>query len=783
MVEFKHSGFRENLKHFVIINRRGIALFIHAIVLTVAYFLAFAIRFDGVIPSRYFSMMGQTLFAMVICKLVIFHYFHLHHGLLRYSGITDLVRLIKATSVSNLLFVAVIVFAFHTEGFPRSVFVLDWLTTIVLFGGMKMSLRLWREMRQKKDLPAPGHSARTLIIGAGDAGDMAVRELNANRSLAHEIVGFVDDDPAKEGMEIHGIPVLGKLAETPHLIKEEEIDEVLIAMPSVGRKVIQNIVDSCSTLDVRLRILPAMSDLITGEICVQAIREVKVEDLLCRPPVKFDLNEVENDIKGKVVLITGAAGSIGSEIARQVTMYMPANIILVDNAETPLFEIMHELRRDCLDLTVTPVIADVKDANAIDNLFSEYRPQRVYHAAAYKHVPLMESFPCQAILNNVKGTRVLGLASIRHEVERFVLISTDKAVRPGNVMGATKRLCELLVNSMSGGKTSFSAVRFGNVLGSNGSVIPVFRKQIEAGGPVTVTHPQMTRYFMTIPEAVSLVLQCGAMSVDDRLFVLDMGTPVKIMDLAENMISLSGLKIGEDIDIKITDLRPGEKLHEELVTYGEELEQTYIPKINLLKNSNCSIAPDVLLNVVRNMEFYARRGNDEAVKSLLRGVMMLDQQVCENDLHSANSRQREIVMRDWNKIIEDAQAGGGSSYDKKILIVDHDPKAVEIIKNLLEIYGCSAIQASCGYEALEVLGKEGKDVSMVISELCLIDFPASQLKERVHEMGINAVFVPMRYPDVDDTPGDEEFDFVLEKPFGIDEIERMMEVARFKEQG
>lgn len=617
------------LARFLIKNRWGINILINTLLIIAVYFLSFLVRFDGVIPALLMSMLERTLVVVVVCKLSIFHLFNLHQGLLRYASMHDLVRLIKASVVSSMAFTAVVMFVFHQDGYPRSVFVIDWLITVLLFGGRYMSFRIWREMRGQQNIDLLENAGNALIIGAGDAGELALREMNNNPSLFRNVVGFLDDDPAKLGLRIHGIAVIGPVSDARRVVEQRDVDEVLIAMPSAGRKIIQQVVESCAKLNVKFRILPAMADLISGRTVVQPIRDVQVEDLLTRDAITFDPKDIADDIGGTSVLVTGAGGSIGSELVRQIAGYQPAHLLLLDNAETPLFDIHNEIHAKHPELACTPVLADVRDCEVIRHIFDMHRPQRVYHAAAYKHVPMMERYPSQAIINNVRGTRILASTALEYEAERFVMVSTDKAVKPKSVMGASKRICELVATSFNGKGTHFSVVRFGNVLGSNGSVIPTFRKQIEKGGPVTVTHAEMTRYFMTIPEAVSLLLKCGTLAEANDTYVLDMGVPIKIMDLAKSMIALSGLTLGKDIEIEITGLRPGEKIHEELVTYGENIKPAGVEKINVVRNSSQKMEAKCLHDAVARLEALAESHNDEALLALLWGMIKLDQEISE----------------------------------------------------------------------------------------------------------------------------------------------------------
>jgi FlaA1/EpsC-like NDP-sugar epimerase len=550
-----------------------------------SYILAFLLRFDGKLEPQYWELILKTLPVVLIVRLALSYYFRLHRRLWRYASTHDLVNIIKAQSLGSLVFIAASLMLF-TQMIPRSVLLVDWLLGIMILGGKRMMIRIlleWLEQRNHAN-----SEVRTLIAGAGDAGAMALRILQRQPAMKNRVMGFVDDDPYKGGAFIHGCAVLGKLAETPELAKKLRVHDVIIAMPTASKETIRKLVDSCAHLSVEFRILPAITDVVTGKLQVQPLRKVQLQDLLGRDPISMDRSLVSNQIQSACVMITGAAGSIGAEIARQVAAHGPRHLVLVDFAESPLFELDNEIAALAPDVPRTPVVADIRNTAALEELFRKHNPQRVFHAAAYKHVPMMEAHPLEAVENNILGTYRLAKAAIAHKVEAFILISSDKAVCPANVMGATKRAAERIALHMAGNGTHFIAVRFGNVLGSNGSVIPIFERQIAAGGPVTVTHPDMERYFMTIPEAVELVLQAGAIGRNGDLFVLDMGEQVKIRELAENMIRLSGLRPGEDIQIIYTGLRRGEKLREELTHKEESLLPTDVPKLKVLKQPACT---------------------------------------------------------------------------------------------------------------------------------------------------------------------------------------------------
>jgi FlaA1/EpsC-like NDP-sugar epimerase len=456
---------------------------------------------------------------------------------------------------------------------------IEWLLAIIMVGGMRFSVRAFRT--QIGSAPSSTKDAiRVLILGAGDAGEMLLREIQQRHLARFDPVGLLDDDPGKRGAHIHGVRVHGTIGELPAIVASLEVAEVIIAIPSATGAQMRTIVDLCKTAGVRFRTIPGLDHLIDGRVTVSQLRNVAIEDLLGRDPVKLDTAAISNAMRGRVVMVSGAGGSIGSEICRQVCRYGPGALLLVERAENSLFHIHRELASSHPDVPLVPCVADVGDAARMEKLFVEMKPSVVFHAAAHKHVPMMEWNPGEAVKNNVLGTRSLAEQADRHGVERFVMVSTDKAVNPTSVMGVSKRIAEIFVQALSQrSKTRYVTVRFGNVLGSAGSVIPIFQEQIAMGGPVTVTHPEMKRYFMTIPEASQLVLQAGTMGEGGEIFILDMGSPVKIADLARDLITLSGLKPGEDIEIRYTGIRPGEKLFEELSVDAENAEKTRHPKI------------------------------------------------------------------------------------------------------------------------------------------------------------------------------------------------------------
>ncbi|MHB8182978.1 MAG: polysaccharide biosynthesis protein [Candidatus Desulforudaceae bacterium] len=543
-----------------------------------ALFLAYCLRFQvWFVPSAYRVEFLELGLLYVGVFVGIFYLLRLYHRIWAYSSTNELVAIIQGVIAGSLIVVTVAVMV--GIDFPRSIPILMWAFGILFIGGSRFGWRLYREqvgrkLKQNDNGHQNGVAHNSLIVGAGAAGSLVAKEL-MNNGVGVKPIGFVDDDPNKRNLQLMGLPVLGNRQEIPRLVKEYRVKEVIIAMPSMPGEAIREIVQICRAAGVRTMILPGVYQLISGEVSVNKIRPVQVEDILRREPVRVDLAQIANYLRGKVVLVTGAGGSIGSELCRQIATLQPQSLILLDNYENTTNDLFVELRDADSGLSIRVEIADIREQVRIDAVFQQYRPDVVFHAAAHKHVPLMEYSPTEAIRTNVFGTRKVAQAALNAGVDTFILISTDKAVNPTSVMGATKRLAEVLIQHMNGrGATRFAAVRFGNVLDSDGSVVPLFKRQIEAGGPVTVTHPEMTRYFMTILEAVQLVIQAGAMAEGGEVFVLDMGEPVKILDLATDLIRLSGLEPGKDIQVNFIGVRPGEKLYEELLTAEEGTNAT-----------------------------------------------------------------------------------------------------------------------------------------------------------------------------------------------------------------
>ncbi|MEN0068293.1 MAG: nucleoside-diphosphate sugar epimerase/dehydratase [Myxococcota bacterium] len=547
----------------------------HALIWTVAYFGAFLLRFDFNVPAIWFSEpYGAWLVVLVAFRTLTYGQFGQFQGIWKYTGQRDLERLIAATGISTLVFSAfVMVTPFPV---PRSVLLVEPMISLGLAGGLRFSVRILAQTARRLDAQS---ARRILVVGSEDAAEATLREIT--RSMPNVTpMGILDDDRRQWGMSIHGVTVLGPISAASRYIAELDIAEVIIAMPRATGTEMRAIVDQVSVDGVSVRTVPAMHDLVEGHLTVSQIREVDIEDLLGRDPVQLDTERVSSMIRDNVVLVTGAGGSIGGELCRQICRFHPRTLVLVEQAENALYHIHRELLSRGLEVTILPRIADITDFGRLDHIFDETKPGLVLHAAAHKHVPMMENNPGEAIKNNIGGTVTVVEVAHLHRVKRFVMISTDKAVNPTSVMGCTKRVAELYVQSQAErSDTAFVTVRFGNVLGSNGSVIPLFKKQIALGGPVTVTHPDMQRYFMTIPEASQLVLQAGAMGNSGEIYVLDMGEPVKITTLAEDLIRLSGLQPGRDVEIVYTGVRPGEKLFEELAIDGENATKTRHPKI------------------------------------------------------------------------------------------------------------------------------------------------------------------------------------------------------------
>ena len=642
--------------------RRLCVLVAHLALWCTAWVLALDLRFEGDVPPGVLAASARVLTALVIARLILFVQAGLFDGIFRYSGLPELKKIVVSTTAASAISL-VIFYCIGQHGVPRSLFAGEWLASVVAIGGMRMAIRTAYEGRR-----GPACGTATLIIGAGDAGESLVREFQRMRDgVAWKVVGFLDDDASKRGRVVHGVRVLGP-ADEPTLratVRRLEVKLVVLAMPTAAGPRVRDLVTLLRRLGVRTQTVPSLAERLSGE-AIQTVREVKLEDLLGRDPVELDIAQVEGFLKGKVVLITGAGGSIGSELARQVLRFKPHQLLLLDHDENAVFFLERELRAefaaDYYPSLLKPLIVDITNSRRVAWVFETFQPEVVLHAAAHKHVAMMEGNVCEAAWNNVFGTQTVAEAAHNAGAEAFVLISTDKAVNPTSIMGTTKRVCEMVVQHIAReSDTRFASVRFGNVLGSNGSVVPIFREQIARGGPVTVTHPEVTRYFMTIPEAAQLVLQAGALGGSGEIFLLDMGKPVKIVDLARDLIELSGFVPGVDIEIHYSGLKPGEKLFEEMLLSGEGSASRPHPKIVAGRVQRMGAA-----DFTRSMNVLARaiRMNDERE---LRGALaalvpeatlakMAEQGSPVRSIRPERIRQRSVVLeQDLGEAFADGQ--------------------------------------------------------------------------------------------------------------------------------
>lgn len=592
---------------------------------------AYLIRFDGSPGSLYLHQL-LILAPLFLCLHLATNWrFGVYRRLWRYTGLTEVTELglsIACATTIVMIVRALNLAAVDGNQLSYSIIFVEAGLAFLLFVGPRVLRRLETEHRQRRHWRQPVQK-RALLVGAGDAGQMVARELTQRRNVGVDLVGFVDDDPQKAKLRIGNLTIFGSTHELPALVEELFIDQVIIAMPSAPATEIRRIVDICRNAEVETRILPGLFELIDGRVSINQLREVSLEDLLGREPVDLDNASIAGYIEGRTILVTGAGGSIGSELCRQIMKFQPKELLVLGKGENSVFHISQELKGRPEPVRLVPIIADIRDQIRMANIFEKHRPQVVFHAAAHKHVPLMEDNISEAITNNILGTRNVAELSDRYNVETFVLVSSDKAVNPTSVMGATKRVAELVIQDLARrSKTKYVAVRFGNVLDSRGSVLPIWRAQIAAGGPITITDPEMTRYFMLIPEAVQLITQAGALGSGGEIFVLDMGKPVKILDLAHDLIKLSGLRPNEDIKIEVVGLRPGEKLFEELLTAEEGLTQTSYQKIFVGKPQPPETA--ALEQQLTTLAEAARRDDEGRIRQGLQSLVggtLLGQQI------------------------------------------------------------------------------------------------------------------------------------------------------------
>lgn len=621
-----------------------IILGLDIIFVILAHFLAHVIRFEGLLDSFGRVQFHGILPLLIVVKIPVFYLFGLYRGMWRYTSTRDLLNVVKGTVLGSIIVVTILLYGNRFTGLSRSVFIIDAILTFLFIGGHRIMIRFYHQNSRGPRSLSPGsrlvRKKNLLLVGAGDAAENVLRELNGNRTVPYTAVGLVDDDPSKTGLKIHGVPVVGSIEDLNEHILRFDVEELLISIASASAKEMKRLIHYCQESQIPFKVLPGMGELINGKVSLKSIRDISYADLLGRKEVKLDQDEIGRYLKDKTVLVTGAGGSIGSELCRQLLRFAPELIILFDAGEENLYSIQMELQHEHDFHKIVPVLGKVQDQGLLELVFQRYKPSVVFHAAAYKHVPLVENNPWQAIHNNVFAAQLLLETAIIHGVHRFVLVSTDKAVRPTNVMGASKRLTELLMlaygqESWDGSfsparlrlgdkqpvnhKTIFMAVRFGNVLGSSGSVIPLFKRQIEKGGPVTVTHPEITRYFMSIEEAAQLILQAGAMGQGEEIFILKMGEPIKIAQMARDLIKLAGREPDSEIEIKFTGLREGEKLYEELITEGEGIVDTTHEKIMVL------------------------RGNGKTCTDLASGLEQLHQQVKVHDSPGIKETMAQLI--------------------------------------------------------------------------------------------------------------------------------------------
>jgi FlaA1/EpsC-like NDP-sugar epimerase len=591
-------------------RHRTVQILVDAALVGLAYFLAYLLRFDQGIPPRYSELLGDTIAFVIVGKIAIFAAFGLYQKWWRYVGLRDLESIFKAVITASLVLVGVLfVWSPTDNALPRSIAVMDLLLTAALVGGVRLAVRSVLERPPRGAMLPKGREV--LIVGAGEAGQLVSREMQRSPELRQAPIGFIDDDPRKRGMRIHGLKVLGTTSKLDRLLDDVEPDEVIIAIPSAPGIVREKVVRACRERDIPVRTLPGVFELISGSVnLMRQVREVRVEDILGRDPVPFEIGRAGAWLRDRTVLVTGAGGSIGSELCRQIARVRPRLLVMIDHAEDNLFEIERELIHDRHFTGCESILGDIKEPERIQEVMRRFKPDVVFHAAAYKHVSLTEDNPLEAVRNNAIGTKVCATAAAEAGVGIFLLVSTDKAVKPATALGASKAMAEWIVEALGHRypATTFCCVRFGNVLGSSGSVVPLFRRQIEQGGPVTITHPDMERFFMTVPEAVQLIIRAGNLARGGEVFVLEMGDQVRIIDLARNMIRLSGQRVDRDIPIEVIGPRPGEKLREELFNDGEQPVPTDADRI--MKADRPPLDPDWVEGVIERVERLVEQGDE-----------------------------------------------------------------------------------------------------------------------------------------------------------------------------
>jgi FlaA1/EpsC-like NDP-sugar epimerase/ActR/RegA family two-component response regulator len=749
------------------IFRRGwqenLVLVSDAVIIVLSYVAAYFIRFDSIPDAQYMELMIRTLPFVLIVRMAALFYFKLNTSMRQYASMEDLTQIIKAVTMSSVLIVAIAMVI--QVGHPRSIFIIDWLLLIIALSGTRFVVRITRPIRSRQK-NGNGRRKKVLVVGAGDAGEMIARDMVYRYSHNYEVVGLIDDNPKKHGKQIHGVPILGGGPDIPAIVKERNIEEIIIAIPSTTSEQKRGIVDYCIKSGAKYRTVPNMSDLVDGTVKVKELREVRLEDLIGRDEMFLDRGKIAEYIKGKNVLITGAGGSIGSELCRQVARLNPGKLILFEKAENPLFYIDMELGQFYKELKKVPVVGDICDKNRVEDVFSEHKPQIVFHAAAHKHVPLMEINGMEAIKNNVFGTKILAETAAKSGVEKFIMLSTDKAVAPTSLMGVSKRVAELYITSLRDkSATKFMAVRFGNVLGSEGSVVPAFKKMIEKGGPITITHPDITRYFMTIPEAAGLVMEAGFMGQGGEIFILEMGKQIKILDLARDMIRLSGLEPDKDIKIVFTGLRPGEKMYEALVAEDEELLKTSHEKIMMVETNK-----ENGKNVIGRLEALEQIVAREDIFSLLGQL----KKMVPNYKPNPQLLQRTILPKEdklSNKKID-------------ILIADDEKIVQEVLGKFLDGRGYDTLLASNGREALKII--DNNEVRLAFIDIRMPGFiDGLGTLKRIKKINKNIeVIIMTGYGTKNARRKSRDLGAYayLEKPFDLSEIRNKVDSALSKQE-